>query len=301
MLRTLKNRIWNSVVSWLSDIPEANKHLSAINDQTQLLAALQPGDVILFEGRTRVGDIIKLITLSPWIHSALYIGRIRDIKDKGVRSRIRKFYNGSDDDQLVIESLLGQGTVVHCMKEYTEDNLRVCRPTYLHKKDQEKVICFAAEHLGLAYDVRQLLDLARFFFPYGLLPRHWRSTLFQHNAGKPTHVVCSGMIARCFQSVHYPVLPVIVTEDNERKKIYKRNFRLFVPADFDYSPYFDIVKFPEIQPTSQTQAHRYINWEDSPESLSEESLPVTVARKEPDLKFKRYPMMEPSRWRGEST
>lgn len=260
MLSRLKNHIWDKVVTWLIAIPKANQHISAINNQEKLLAELKPADVILFEGRTRVGDIIKLITLSPWIHSALYIGRLSEIDDHLLVKRIRKFYDGPESEQLVIESLLGYGTVVRPMKNYMHDNLRVCRPTYLKKKDQQKVVCFAAEHLGLAYDVRQLLDLARFLFPYGILPKHWRSTLFQHNAGKPTHVVCSGMIARCFHSVHYPILPIVITKDNEKKKIYKRNFRLFVPADFDYSPYFDIVKFPELH-SSITQTRQYLPWE----------------------------------------
>ena len=275
MFSRLKNWIWNSIVGWLIAIPEANQNLSAINNQEELLASLEPADVLLFEGRTRVGEIIKLITLSPWIHSAVYVGRLSEIKDPVTKTRVRKFYNGDPNQQLVIESLLGYGTVVRPMKDYMQDNLRVCRPTYIKPNDKKRVISFAAEHLGLAYDVRQLLDLARFFFPYGILPRHWRSSLFQHNAGKPTHVVCSGMIARCFQSVSYPILPVVVTNDNEHKKIYQRNFRLFVPADFDYSPYFEIVKFPELDLT-HTHSHSYLPWQEA----DSEDLPIFVARPE---------------------
>lgn len=276
MFRRLKNVIWDSIVAWLIAIPEANQNLSAINNQDKLLASLQPADVLLFEGRTRVGEIIKLITLSPWIHSALYVGRLSEIKDPVTKTRVRKFYNGDPNQQLVIESLLGYGTVVRPMKDYMQDNLRVCRPTYIKPVDKKKVICFAAEHLGLAYDIRQLLDLARFFFPYGILPRHWRSSLFQHNAGKPTHVVCSGMIARCFQSVSYPILPVVVTDDMEQKKIYKRHFRLFVPADFDYSPYFEIVKYPELD-LSEANSASYLPWEEADEHTP--NIPITAARR----------------------
>ena len=96
----------------------------------------------------------------------------------------------------------------------------------------------------MLYDVRQLLDLARFMFPYAIVPRHWRSSLSQHNAGRPTHIVCSGMITRCFQSVNYPILPIVKADNNDRIRFFKRNFRLFTPADFDYSPYFEIIKFP---------------------------------------------------------
>ena len=139
MISQLKNTLWNSVVGWLSAIPKANQNLSAINNQEKLLASLQPADVLLFEGRTRVGEIIKLITLSPWIHSALYVGRLSEIKDPVTKTRVRKFYNGDPNQQLVIESLLGYGTVVRPMKDYMQDNLRVCRPTYIKPNDQKKL------------------------------------------------------------------------------------------------------------------------------------------------------------------
>ncbi len=72
-----------------------------------------------------------------------------------------------------------------------------------------RVIAHAIRHLGNDYDVRQLLDLARFLFPWGILPRRWRSSLFQHNAGKPTHTVCSSLLAEAFSAVGFPVLPFI--------------------------------------------------------------------------------------------
>ena len=98
-------------------------------------------------------------------------------------------------------------------------------------------------HLGCDYDVRQLLDLARFIFPYGIVPRRWRSSLFQHNAGTPTRTVCSSLIAAAFSSVHFPILPVISHNEDGSVTLYKRNFRLYTPSDFDYSPYFDIIKY----------------------------------------------------------
>ena len=120
------------------------------------------------------------------------------------------------------------------------------------------------------YDVRQILDLARFMFPYGILPRSWRSSLFQHNAGQPTNIICSSMIARCFHSVNYPMLPLIKTDRNDRLKFHRRDFRLFVPTDFDYSPYFTILKFPA-WPLSMKESYRDLPWTDeSPEEKDTE-------------------------------
>lgn len=244
MLKNIKDWIWQTIVDWLNDIPKANQDMQITNDFSQLLRKIKPADVILFEGRTRVGEVIKIITLSPWTHAAIYIGSLNEVAEPGTRALIRKHYDGENDTPLVIESLLGHGTIVTPLTDYFEENLRVCRPTGLSTIDRNKTVCFAAEHLGMNYDVRQLLDLARFMFPYGILPRRWRSSLFQHNAGRPTNIICSSMIARCFQSVNFPITPIIKADNNDRIKFHKRHFRLFVPCDFDYSPSFEVLKFP---------------------------------------------------------
>lgn len=269
MLNKLRNWIWQTIVDWLNEIPKGNRNLQAINNFDHMLRDLRPADVVLFEGRSRVGEVIKIITLSPWTHAALYIGRISDITDHDTLALIKESYNGSPTEPLVAESLLGFGTVINPLSDYIEDNLRICRPEGLSFEDQNKVVYFAAEHLGMDYDVRQLLDLARFMFPYAILPRRWRSSLFQHNAGRPTNIVCSSMIARCFQSVNYPMLPTINSDSNDRLKFHKRNFRLFVPSDFDYSPYFNILKFPA-WPLSIKESYRELPWEEeNPEKNNE--------------------------------
>lgn len=261
MLTNLRNWLWETIVDWLNDTPKGNRNLQAINNFDHMLRDLHPADVILFEGRSRVSEVIKIITLSPWTHAAVYIGRINEITNPETLAIIKKYYDGDPAEPLVIESLLGFGTIVNPITDYIEDNLRICRPEGLSFEDQNKVVGFATEHLGIDYDVRQLLDLARFMFPYAILPRRWRSSLFQHNAGRPTNIVCSSMIARCFQSVNYPMLPTITSDDNDRLKFRKRSFRLFVPSDFDYSPYFTILKFPA-WPLTMKESYRDLPWED---------------------------------------
>lgn len=230
-----------------------------------MLLELRPTDVILFEGRSRVSEVIKIITLSPWTHAAIYIGKVSDISDSNTLEIINRHYSGSQNEPLVIESLLGFGTIINPLSDYIDDNLRICRPDGLSTKDRNKVVDFAAEHLGMNYDIRQLLDLARFMFPYAILPRQWRSSLFQHNAGRPTNIVCSSMIARCFQSVNYPMLPLIETDNKDRLKFHKRNFRLFVPSDFDYSPYFTVLKFPA-WPLAMKESYRDLPWQEDIDS-----------------------------------
>ncbi len=269
MLNNLRNWLWNTIVNWLNDLPKGNRNIQAINNFDHMLRDLQVSDVVLFEGRSRVSEVIKVVTLSPWTHAALYVGRVNEIADSEAKILIKKHYKGDPNEPLIIESLLGFGTVVNPLSDYVDDNLRICRPDGLSFEDQNKVVCFAIEHLGMNYDVRQLLDLARFMFPYAILPRRWRSSLFQHNAGRPTNIVCSSMIARCFQSVNFPLLPTIKSDQNDRLRFHKRNFRLFVPTDFDYSPYFSILKFPA-WPLAMKEGYKDLPWTDD-EPINDET------------------------------
>jgi len=238
----LQNAIWDKIVSWLSSNRDVTK--MPMSDFDRLRYEIRPGDVILVEGRTPVSEIIKTITLSSWTHSAIYIGRLHNIDDPILREYIQKFYDGEPDDQLIIESQLGEGTIVDNIRKYKDDHLRICRPTSITRTDSQKVIAYSINRLGSYYNVRQILDLARFLFPYALLPRRWRSSLFEHNAGTPTHTVCSTMMAEAFASVHYPILPVLHRDENGELIMYKRNTQLITPKDFDYSPYFDVIKYP---------------------------------------------------------
>lgn len=221
---------------------------------------IRPCDVILVEGSSRVSEIIRTITQSPWSHAAMYIGRVHDIDDEELREKVMSFYNGDPNEQLIIEAWLGQGTVVNPLEKYRSDSLRVCRPTGLARQDAQHVLKFALQHLGFDYDLRQLLDLARFLFPYRVIPRRWRSSLFQRNAGSPTRSVCSSMIAAAFASVKFPVLPLLETRRDGSLRMVPRNSRLFTPRDFDYSPYFDIIKCPHLD-FGKHPSYRNLPWD----------------------------------------
>ena len=246
------------IVRWLT--AEREPATPPLCDFERVRYEVRPCDVLLVEGRSRVSEIIRTVTQSPWSHSALYIGRIHDIDDEELREKILSFYEGDPHQQLVIEAWLGKGTVVNPLSKYRGDSLRICRPTGLSRQDAQQVLKFALHHLGFEYDLRQLLDLARFLFPYSVIPRRWRSSLFEHNAGSPTRSVCSSMIAAAYASVKFPVLPLLERREDGSLHMIPRNSRLFTPRDFDYSPYFDIIKCPHLdfgkQPT-----YRNLPWD----------------------------------------
>lgn len=238
----IRAAIWNRITAWLNH--ERPQHDAPPCDFERLSYEIRPCDVLLVEGRSRVGDVIKSITLSNWTHAALYIGRLHDIDDPAVRELVREHYDADADEQLLLEALLGQGTVVTPLASYRGEHIRICRPRAISRSDAQAVINYCADHLGRDYDVRQLLDLARFMLPYGILPRRWGSSLFTHNAGAPTRTVCSSLLAQAFASVRYPVLPVLREDADGTVRLQRRNFKLFTPRDFDYSPYFDVIKYP---------------------------------------------------------
>jgi hypothetical protein len=238
----LKNWLIKKFTAWL--VHEHDRPEMPLCDFDHLSLEIRPCDVLLVEGRSRVSDIIKNITQTIWTHSALYIGRLRDIDDPALRALIQKFYKGDPEEQLIVEALLGEGTVMKPLSKYRGEHLRICRPRNLSRKDAQHIIGFAAHHLGTEYDLRQLADMARFMCPYSFVPRRWRSTLFEYHAGISTRTVCSSMIAAAFANVHYPVMPLVHRGEDGKPQLYKRNPRLYTPRDFDYSPYFDIIKYP---------------------------------------------------------
>lgn len=264
----LKSYTWNRLIHFLTR--EQTPSNPGLSNFDRLRYEIRPGDVLLVEGRTRIGNIIKTITMSAWTHSALYVGRLHDIEDPAIRAHIKRFYNGDPDEQLIIEAMIGEGTLVDNLKRYRGEHLRICRPKGITHQDAQKVIGFAVNRLGTDYDLRQIMDLARFMFPYALLPKRWRSSLFEHNAGAPTKTVCSTMMAEAFASVHFPILPVLQYDEDKNLKLYRRNSKLITPSDFDYSPYFDVIKYP-IFDFDELAIYRKLPWDKTGVHISNKS------------------------------
>lgn len=240
----LRKRISRWLINALMKEEPSDPFSTPLYDFQRLCYELRPGDVLLNEGRSHVSDVIKMATQSPWTHSMLYIGRLYDIENTEARDKVKANYAGDPNEQLIIEALLGEGTIVSPLQKYHDEHIRICRPKNLSPHDAQQVIAYAINQIGLDYDVRQILDLLRFMFPYSFLPRRWRSSLFAKNAGNPTRTVCSTMIAEAFHAVKFPILPFAEKTENGKIRLFQRNPRLYTPKDFDYSPYFDIIKYP---------------------------------------------------------
>ncbi len=236
------NWVINRYGHWLlKNDPPSRSYLC---DFPQICQEILPGDVLLIEGRNRVSRIIQNITRSPWTHAALYIGHLAGIEDTQARETVKQSCTATLDTPLIIESEVGEGTIISPLTKYQDDHIRILRPQGLTTVEIQKVITYAISRLGKQYDTRHIFDLARFLFPWGLFPRKWRSSLFQHNAQQPTEDICSSMIADAFYSIGFPILPLVKTDKSNHIELIQRNPRLFTPSDFDYSPYFNVIKYP---------------------------------------------------------
>lgn len=262
------NFITQPVVNWLNHRRLPRR--VPLSDYERIRHEIKQCDVLLIEGRSRVSDVIKMVTQSPWSHAVLYLGRLHDIEDPELRQVITNHYDGDPADQLIIESELGHGTVIRPLDAYKEDHARICRPSGLEYQDSQKVIRYAISRLGTDYDVRQIIDLARFLFPWFILPRRWRSSLFSRRPGKSTRTVCSTMIAEAFGFVQFPILPLVRQDLESGVQLFRRNPKLCTPRDFDYSPYFEIIKYPFMD-FSHHHSYRLLPWHGNTRLEGEES------------------------------
>ena len=225
MFDRLRSLIGHSLAAYLEK--ETGRYRSfAVVPHDELGRALRPGDVLLVEGNTRISIAIKYLTHSTWSHSAFFAGSDRP--------------GGG-----LIEADLRHGVHEVPLSKYAGFNTRICRPVGLQRAEIERVVAFMLGALGRSYDLRNVVDLARYLLPQPPVPQRWRRRMLALGSGDPTRAICSTLIAEAFQSVRYPILPQISKECPEercREIRHIRHHSLFAPRDFDLSPYFRVVK-----------------------------------------------------------
>lgn len=201
-------------------------------DPERLRDALAPGDVLLIEGTSRIAGIIKYLTQSTWSHAALYVGPIEGAAE------------ADGEPHVLIEAEIGDGVATAPLSKYFASHTRICRPVGLSYEDRITVCRYAINRVGFGYDTKNIVDLARYLVPMPV-PRRFRRRMIALGSGDPTKMICSGLIAQAFGAVRYPVLPKITRGGSRQARLeilHIRDSSLFMPRDFDISPYFDIVK-----------------------------------------------------------
>lgn len=220
------------------------------SDPETLSRTLEPGDILLIEGNQKVSAAIKYLTQSTWSHAALYVGDALE-PDPAKEPEGSTGLSGAIERRQLVEVNLGEGCVAVPLSKYARFNTRICRPVGLTPDDRRAIVTYMVERLGVRYDMKNIFDLMRYFFPTPPVPVRWRRRMLAFGSGDPTRAICSSMIAQAYQSVKYPILPETTrvpgrqcadSEYSRREILHIRHHSLFAPRDFDLSPYFRVVK-----------------------------------------------------------
>ncbi|MCW9048508.1 MAG: YiiX/YebB-like N1pC/P60 family cysteine hydrolase [Gammaproteobacteria bacterium] len=241
----------NRLARWLGrylDSPLKNYKAVSTHPPGLLSSILNPGDVLLVEGDTRISVAIKYLTQSTWSHAAIYVGNV--------------FHTSGEEAAVLIEADIKEGVIIVPLSKYEKMHTRICRPKNLSESDNKKLIDFVVERIGYQYDMKNIFDLVRYLLPTPPVPVSWRRRMIALGSGDPTRAICSTLIAQAFQSICYPILPEFekaegeAAENIEKEIMHIRHYSLFTPRDFDISPYFEIIK-PIIVSDFD---YRNINW-----------------------------------------
>lgn len=212
----------------------------SVTPQDMLRRCLRPGDVLLIEGDRRISAAIKYLTNSTWSHAAMFVG------------------DGAGRD--LIEADLRHGVRYAAIEDYGHLNSRICRPVGLSSDDLARLTAFMRASIGKTYDLKNVMDLARYLLPQPPVPKRWRRRMLALGSGDPTRAICSTLIAEAFQRIGYPILPEAYPDPDDparREILHIRDHSLYAPRDFDLSPYFAVVK-PTIE---QGFDYRALRWE----------------------------------------
>ena len=246
-------RIGQALARYLAK-PQHLHSTSVPADFSALAACLRPADVLLVEGHSKISAAVKYLTQSTWSHAALYVGDALGL------------CNDAGEALCVIEADMLQGVRAVALSQFAGLHCRVCRPLSLQPDEAAQVVAHARARLGHQYDLKNILDLVRFLLPTPPVPQQWRRRMLTLGSGDPSRAICSTLIAEAFQAVAYPVLPIIERRSTQDplcplcvdEILHVRHHSLFVPRDFDVSPYFQVIKPTLVQGFD----HHALRWHD---------------------------------------
>jgi hypothetical protein len=228
------------MVSYLTEELPANTRRIP-RDPGHLLRNLEPGDVLLVEGRARISQVIMYLTQSSWSHAAMYVGDAL-LRWGGPAAEAALERYGPEARHLLVESDLREGVIAVPLAKYAGSNLRICRPHGLNSEGLERVLAELFRHLGLRYDRRNVLDLARYLIPFQLLPRALRRRPLYLGSSDSREVICSALLAKAFYKADFPIQPLDPGPSPPGKALVQRHPSYIMPRDFDLSPYFEVRK-----------------------------------------------------------
>lgn len=180
---------------------------------------------------------MKYLTQSSWSHATFYIGDALGPPAAGEQAKV------------LVEADIEHGVRAVPLDNYANVHTRICRPVGLRDDEIEQLVSMVTARLGQQYDLKNVIDLARYLIRPPV-PNRWKRRMLALGSGDPTRAICSTLIAEAFQNLPYPILPEIYASEpvdraqrnSYREILHIRRHSLYAPRDFDVSPYFRIVK-----------------------------------------------------------
>ncbi len=236
MRKPLNLRLGMALARYLARPRSTRPGPGVLPSAAELARALIPGDVLLVDGDSKFSIAIKYLTQSIWSHSALYVGPVGGVD------------TGGSDAKMLVEADAVAGVILVPLTKYAGYRTRICRARALSAEDRMQLIDYACSRLGDTYDLRNVVDLARYLIATPPVPARRRRRMHPLGSGDPPRADCRTLIAQAFQAVGYPILPDVDTipngecDDCVDEILHIRHHSLYAPRDFDLSPFFDVVK-----------------------------------------------------------
>ncbi len=250
LIRKWRIEFKRRLLSWLErDNPAYRQRI--INDLEKLQQVIRKGDVVLVEGRSQMSRIIKLFSSSHWSHVAMYVGDALIQPGHSERNDYLSLY-GRQAKHLMVEAYSGQGVTVAPLYRYLDYNIRICRPYGIRSDDLDTVVNDVIDRIGNRYDDQNIVDLAWMMISAIFTPHRRSGHRKCLGSCDEFQVICSGMIAKAFQKVGYPIVPGLdplpvgqraLPANPYGAKLLMRHFSQILPRDFDLSPNFEVIKF----------------------------------------------------------
>jgi Orthopoxvirus protein of unknown function (DUF830). len=114
-------------------------------DARSFAGILDPGDVLLSDGNTRVAALVKRITQSTWSHVSMYVGPLEE----------------GPDPPCIVEADLAAGVRSIRLSELQALHVRVLRPIGLNDMDRRRLADWVVNRIGGEYDLAHAWVLGR--------------------------------------------------------------------------------------------------------------------------------------------
>ena len=227
-----------------------------LGDLESQRALLRPCDVLLMDGESALDHRLKVLTGSRFSRALLYVGRPHEVADPALRALLADYLPCGPDTQLVLDASLERGLWVRDLSNLHGVHLRVCRAQNLSAEERQDALRFAISRLGTGTQHGWSTLLMLWLIPWRLLSTRRRRRLLNRWANDLLRAITGTTAGEAFAFIQFPVHPLVKQPENSdghgdgRDKVQsggrlmRLQPRVFHAADFDHSPYFDVIKAP---------------------------------------------------------